>query len=63
MATGTNGIATVGDLMQGKLLSNPENLLLTLCPTRTQIEGMDGIVSGSYSHNQLVKYSDIIVKL
>lgn len=59
MATGTNGIATVSDLVNGKGLSNPQNLLQALCPTRIQIESMGGIVSGSYSHNQLVKYSDV----
>lgn len=62
MATGTNGIATVNDLVVGKGLSSAAGAGYSdnQCPTRNAIlSSMGGVVSGTYSSNQLVKYSDV----
>lgn len=61
MATGTNGIATISDLITGKGLKEPvfgphdPNR----CPTAYEVSTMGGTTSG-YQANQLVKYSDVI---
>ena len=60
MATGTNGIATVNDLVTGKGLYSPPNYSSNQCPTRQIIvSSMGGAVSATYSSDQLVKYSDV----
>lgn len=62
MAIETNGIAIVNDLIYGKGLRNPAGTGFSpvQCPTKDIImNNMGGNVSGTYSSNQLVKYSDI----
>ena len=63
MATGTNGIATIGELISGKGLDSPAGAgwsNTNQCPTKNAIiTHMHGSVSGTYSSNQLVKYSDV----
>ena len=58
MATGTNGIATINDLVDGKYL-NPPGEYGNKCPTKALILTMGGAVSAIYDSNQLVKYSDV----
>lgn len=58
MATGTNGIATVNDLVVGKDL-NPLSYASNQCPTKEMIGNMGGGVNNAYVSNQLVRYSDV----
>lgn len=58
MATGTNGIATINDLVDGKHL-NPPGEYGNRCPTKALILTMGGSVPSTYDTNQLVKYSDV----
>ena len=58
MATETNGIATVNDLVVGKYL-NPPGEYGNRCPTKALILTMGGGVPAIYESNQLVKYSDV----
>ena len=61
MATGTNGIATVNDLVGGKGLRPPLDYTTNQCPPKEVIvNGMRGIVPSAYVSNQLVKYSDVV---
>ena len=62
MAIGTNGIATISDLMTGKGLSAPAHGPHdpNRCPTAYEVSTMGGTTSG-YQANQLVKYSDVAV--
>lgn len=61
MATGTNGIATRGEIngkCKGVFHSDS-----TRCPTLSELNSSYCLsISGSYSSNQLVKYSDIGIK-
>ena len=59
MATGTNGIATVNDLVTGKNLNSPSGYASNQCPTKADILNMGGSVPSTYGTNQLVKYSDV----
>lgn len=60
MATGTNGIATMGDCNKIMNYSFDSNSSST-CPTKKQINACSGlsVSGGSYSDNQLVKYENI----
>ena len=59
MATGTNGIATVNDLV-GKGLFPPSGYTSNQCPPREVIvSSMGGAVPSNYASNQLVIYSDV----
>lgn len=60
MATGTNGIATMGDCNKIMNYSFDSNYDST-CPTKKQINACSGlnVSGGSYSDNQLVKYENI----
>lgn len=59
MATGTNGIATMGDCNEIMNYSFDSDYDST-CPTKEQINACSGLsVSGDYIDNQLVKYEDI----
>ena len=59
MAIGTNGIATIGDLIYGKGLNPPAGTYdPNKCPTAYEVSAMGGTTSG-YQVNQLVKYSDV----
>ena len=61
MATGTNGIATVGDI-NGKCKGSFFNWTTSKCPTKQDLDKVAWLsISGSYSDNQLVKYSDISI--
>lgn len=61
MATGTNGIATISDLIYSKGLNPPSGQYdPNRCPTAYEISTMQGTTSG-YQANQLVKYSDVTV--
>ena len=60
MATGTNGIATISDLMTGKGLAPPPGPYdSNRCPIAYEISTMGGSAGGGYQANQLVKYSDV----
>lgn len=59
MGIGTNGIATVSNLVYGKGLALIIGANMAQCPTKAVIQSMGGIVSGSYVNTQLVKYSDV----
>ena len=61
MATGTNGIATIGELVSGKGLAPPPAPYdSNECPVSAEIGiNMGGNIAGSYAMNQLVKYSDV----
>lgn len=61
MATGTNGIATIGDLIYGKGLSAPPAPYDgNKCPIAYEVSTtMGGSTGGGYQANQLVKYSDV----
>lgn len=62
MATGTNGIATIGDLIYSKGLNPPSGQYdPNRCPTAYEVSMMGGTITGSYQANQLVKYSDVII--
>ena len=63
MATGTNGIATYLEAKNKGLAPIAGVQDNNKCVTRSVVEEMGGTVSGVYAMNQLVKYSDIIVKL
>lgn len=61
MATGTNGIPTVSELVVGRGLSAPSGYATNQCPPKTVIvSNMGGVVPSTYSSNQLVKYSDVL---
>lgn len=63
MATETNGIATYLEAKNKGLAPIAGVQDNNKCVTRAVVEEMGGTVSGIYAMNQLVKYSDIIVKL
>ena len=60
MATGTNGIATIGELMSGKSLAPPPGQYNSnRCPTAYEVSLMGGTTPGGYQLNRLVRYSDV----
>lgn len=61
MATETNGIATVNDLVVGRGLSAPSGYSNNQCPPKSVISSMGGDVPSTYASNQLVKYSDVSI--
>jgi len=59
MATGINGIGTVGELVSKGLFA-PSELSDSDCPNKSIITSqMKGAVNGDYSDVQLPKYSDV----
>lgn len=61
MATGTNGIATVNELVGGRGLNAPSGYSNNQCPPKSVISSMGGDVPSTYASNQLVKYSDVSI--
>lgn len=59
MATETNGIATINDLVVGKYLNPPAGYSNNQCPPKEVILNMGGTVVG-YAQNQLIRYSDVL---
>lgn len=57
MATGTNGIATWGDLQFAFGITAPD--VSDKCPTKSEIEESGLLINGNYGNNQLVRFSDI----
>jgi hypothetical protein len=64
MATGTNGIATIGELVSLKGLTPPyPGYDPNKCPIAAEIVNlMGGVINGSYQENQLVRFSDVTKK-
>lgn len=60
MATETNGIATINDLVVGKYLNPPAGYSNNQCPPKEVILNMGGTVVGGYAQNQLIRYSDVL---
>jgi hypothetical protein len=61
MATETNGIATVNELVSGKGLNAPSGYSNNQCPPKSVISSMGGDVPSTYASNQLVKYTDVSI--